>query len=165
MSAGSSRSTDGGMTWTDTLDIHSDVHHVITDPDRPRHAYAATARGFAVTTDGADTWEFIDEGLDSSYCRAIAISTASVYISASLGPGGRRSAVYRRSLGGGIFQRCTRGLPDWFSTNVDTFCLAAQDQLVVAGDADGTVYESLDDGDTWQIAADGLPGVRCLAIV
>jgi hypothetical protein len=159
------RSIDEGMTWTDTLDIHSDVHQVIADPDRPGHAYAASAWGLAVTTDGADTWEFLDEGLHSGYCRAVAVSATSVFVSASLGPQGQRAALYRRPLAGGTLQRCTEGLPAWFGTNLDTFCLAARNQFVVAADADGTVYSSIDDGATWRVAAEGLPRVRCLAIV
>jgi len=159
------RSLDEGRTWTETVDIESDVHQVVADPDRSEHAYAASARGLALTTDGADKWEFIDEGLGTSYCRAVALSAASVYVSVSLGPGGHRSALYRRPLGSGVFQRCVEGLPEWFSDIINTFCLAARDQFVVVGDADGTVYASLDDGATWQMAAEGLPGIRCLAIV
>ncbi len=159
------RSTDGGATWADTMDIDADVHEVIADPDRPGHAYAASARGLGVTTDGASSWRFDTGGLHAGYCRAVAVSGETLFLSASSGSGGSRAALYRRPVGDdGDFERCTTGLPEWFSTNLDTFCLAAAGRFVVAGDADGTVYASHDDGATWQTVATGLPGVTCVAI-
>ena len=142
------RSTDGGMTWTDTLDIHSDVHQVITDPDRPRHAYAATARGFAVTTDGADTWGFIDEGLDSSYCPGDRhLDGIRVYLGLARA---RRSQVGRvPEIAWGRHLPALHQGPTRLVQHQRRHVLPGRtDQLVVAGDADGTVYESLDDGDT-----------------
>lgn len=159
------RSTDDGTSWTDTMDIHADVHQVVADQARPERAYAASARGLAVTADGADTWQFEDDGLDSPYCRAVALSREHVFVTASGGPQGTRAGLYRMSPDGGSFRRCTEGLPEWFSTNLDTFCLAARDTFVVAGDAAGTVYASRDDGDTWGALAEGLPPIRCLAII
>ncbi len=159
------RSTDGGTTWADTMDIHADVHEVVADPARPGHAYAASARGLGVTGDGAGTWRFDTDGLHATYCRAVALSDGMVFLSASSGSGGGRAALYRRPIGGdGAFERCTAGLPEWFSTNLDTFCLAASGAFVVAGDADGTVYASHDDGATWETAGSGLPGVTCVAV-
>jgi hypothetical protein len=159
---GVARTTDGGASWTDTLDIHADVHQVVAaDPGR---AYAATARGLAVTSDGADSWQFTTMGLDHPYCRAVACSDTSVFVSASQGPGGGMAGLYRMASGIGTFQRCTGGLPEWSSTNLDTFCLQASGRTVVAGDADGTVHASFDDGDTWQLIAEGLPSIRCVAI-
>ncbi len=159
------RSTDGGATWADTMDIDADVHEVTADPARPGHAYAASARGLGVTTDGAHSWRFDTGGLHASYCRAVALSDATLFLSASSGSGGRRAALYRRPIGAdGDFERCTAGLPEWFSTNLDTFCVAAAGSFVVAGDADGTVYASHDDGVTWEAAATGLPGVTCVSI-
>lgn len=158
------RSTNDGGSWTDTMDIEADVHQVIADPGRAGRAYAASARGLAVTTDGANTWEFLTEGLHSTYCRAVAVSALAVFVSASRGPRGRDAAVYRRPRSGGTFERCIDGLPAWFSTNIDTFCLAARDRFAVAGDRNGTLYASDDDGATWQVAAAGLPGIRCLAL-
>ncbi|HEX9854276.1 MAG TPA: hypothetical protein VGC47_03085 [Acidimicrobiia bacterium] len=159
------RSTDEGATWVDTMDIHADVHQVIADPTRAGYAYAATARGLAVTTTGGNEWSFVTDGLDAAYCRAVAIGADSIILSAAHGPGGNRSAVYRRPLDGGRFERCTAGLPEWFSSNVDTFCLAAGRGFIAAADPSGTVYTSQDDGVTWAEAADGLPGARCLVIV
>lgn len=159
------RSTDGGGSWHDTMDIHADVHQVIADPVRAGTAFAATAKGFAATTSAGDEWEFSAGGLHGTYCRAVAVTGEAVLVSASLGSSGRNAALYRRPLRGGEFERCRAGLPEWFSTNLDTFCLVAGDGIVVAGDADGTVFGSDDDGTSWTELVRGLPDVRCLAIV
>lgn len=159
------RSTDGGNSWVDTMDIHADVHEVIADPAHPGSAFAATARGLAETTDAGAEWTFSTHGLHAPYCRAVAVTEDHVFLSASAGSSGRQAALYRRRREGGAFEKCGAGLPEWFSTNLNTFCLAADHGLVVAGDEDGTVFRSTDQGTTWGIAAQGLPGVRCLAIV
>lgn len=159
------RSTAGESSWQPTLDIDADVHEVIADPATPGTVYVAAAVGLGVSTDGGDTWAFSHDGMHGSYCRAVALSNRFVIVSASLGSGGRRAALYRRPRDGGRFERCRDGLPEWFSTNLDTFCLQASGELVVAGDADGTVYVSADEGETWETAASALPGVNCVALV
>lgn len=159
------RSADAGASWDETMDIHADVHQVVADPNAPGTAFAATARGLATTSDGGDSWVFHAAGLHGTYCRAVATSAEYVFISASLGSNGRQAAVYRIPCGGGEYERCTAGLPDWFSNNVDTFCLVAAGSVVAAGDPNGTVYLSRDEGATWDVVASGLPGLHCLALV
>jgi photosystem II stability/assembly factor-like uncharacterized protein len=63
------------------------------------------------------------------------------------------------------FERCRDGLPDWFSANINTFCLGADGDLVVIGDHDGSVYASVDAGITWETVATGLPAIRCIALI
>jgi hypothetical protein len=86
-------------------------------------------------------------------------------MTASTGPGGRRSAVYRRRFDeGGDLERCRHGLPEWFNRNIDTACLAAAGPVVAFGTEDGRVFRSLDAGASWELAAKGLPEIRCLAL-
>lgn len=162
---GVARSADGGATWTDTMDINADVHEVIAHTDRAGHAYVASAIGLGVSTDGAGSWTFETDGLHADYCRAVALSQETLFVSASLGHHGRNAALYRRPIDSGQpLERCRSGLPEWFSTNLNTFCIAAAGNLVVAGDADGTVYVSEDDGANWQVAASNLPRIRAVQI-
>lgn len=158
------RSDDGGR-WEATLDIHADVHQVAAHPTRPDHAFVASAWGLGTTGDGAATWRFDTDGLHAAYCRAVAVAEDAVFVSASSGPSGGRAALYRRAVSdGGPFERCATGLPERFTTNLDTGCLAVAGGLVVAGDESGTVYASDDGGDAWQVVASDLPGVTCVAI-
>ena len=152
----------GEEPWQATLDIDADVHQVIAHPEHAGSVLAATAHGLAYSTDGADNWTFVTEGLHAGYCRAVAVGGDTVYLSASTGPGGRAAAVYRADGPGSAFVRCATGLPEWFSTNVDTHCLVAFDDTVIVADASGVVYRSSDRGDTWEVASDDLPPIDCL---
>ncbi len=157
------RSTDGGASWQSTMDISADVHQVAAHPSAPGVAYVASAWGFGWME--GDEWRFTSDGLHASYCRAVARATRHIFVSVSTGPGGARSAVYRTDAAGRRFSRCGDGLPEWFTTNIDTHCLAAHDGVVVIGDRAGVVYRSDDEGDTWAVAFAGLPPIRCLEII
>ena len=72
-------------------------------------------------------------------------------LTVSNGPRGGRAAIYRTALEpGSAFERCTRGLPDWFDGNIDTGCLSALDDTAVFGTVDGEVYVSEDAGSSWR---------------
>jgi photosystem II stability/assembly factor-like uncharacterized protein len=158
------RSRDAGTSWEPTIDVDSDVHQVLAPEGRPGLVLAACAQGLAVSEDGGDSWRFDTEGLHGPYCRAVAVSGGTVFVTASEGHRGRRAAVYRRDLAGGQFLKCSEGLPDWFEGNVNTLCLAASGSLVAFGTEQGEVFGSNDQGETWRRVADGLGEVRCLAV-
>jgi len=156
------RATDGGDTWTPTIDVDVDVHQVVTAGGGRAFA-ACGAGGLAVSDDAGRTWSMQTDGLHATYCRAVAIGDDTVFVSASRGPRGDHSAVYRWAFGADRFERCTGGLPDWFDANIDTFCLAAADGEVALGTGDGRVFRSGNGGSGWEQAAESLPAVRSLA--
>lgn len=159
------RARPGWASWEPTIEVDADVHQVLADPVRPGVVFAACAYGLATSVDGGDTWRIEDEGLHGSYCRALAIAGDTIVVTASTGPFTRRAAVYRRPLdGAGAFERCTEGLPEWFGANVDTYCLAARDDLVALAAEDRSVYRSDDGGRTWDRIAQDLPPVHALLV-
>lgn len=136
-------------TWKQTIDIDVDVHEVTLGPSRDR-ILAATARGLAVSRNRGEDWTFFADGLHATYARAVAAGGETLYVSASKGPGGEKAALYRSPLEDpGAFRKCTRGLPDWFSSNIDTGCIAAEKNLVWFGTRDGALYISRNRGDDW----------------
>jgi photosystem II stability/assembly factor-like uncharacterized protein len=154
------RSEDAGATWSPTIRIKADVHKVLA---RPGHLYAACgARGLAVSPDGGGTWRMITEGLHATYCRGVAVSGDALLVSASEGPGGFHSALYRGDLDGGSLEQCIEGLPEWFDRNIDSACLDAVPEggCAAFGMPDGKVYASADDGESWQMVAEGLPHIN-----
>src|SRR5262245_12216686 len=159
------RSPDGEDAWKATLDIEEDVHQVLAHPSRPGEVLVAAAEGLGVSRDAAESWEFVTAGLHASYSRAVAIAEDWILLTASTGPRGKRSALYRRRFDGwGDLERCQEGLPDWFEHNIDTACLVAADSIAAFGTEDGRVFRSVDAGATWELAAKGLPEIRCLAL-
>jgi hypothetical protein len=161
-------STDGGKTWVATgMDIHADAHQVLA-PGGAGRVLAACAAGLGISDDAGKSWTYETEGLHGTYQRAVAVAGDTVVVSASEGHMGRRSALYRRPLDGDPgepFERCRTGLPDFFGSNIDTACLAASGSTVAFGTRDGTVYLSDDAGANWELVAEGLRPVRCLALV
>ena len=162
---GVARSRDHGRTWAPTLDIEEDVHQVLAHPTRGDVVLVAAAEGFGVSRDGGNTWQMVTDGLHAHYLRAVAVSDDAVLVSASTGPGGRRSALYRKRLDGDeAFERCREGLPNWFDANIDTACLVAAGPVVVFGTEDGRVFRSLDGGARWEMRTKGLPSVTSVIL-
>jgi hypothetical protein len=56
-----------------------------------------------------------------------------------------------------VFTRCD--LPS-FADNIDTGCLAANEDVVAFGTREGDVYASRDDGTTWEAIARNLPRIH-----
>jgi photosystem II stability/assembly factor-like uncharacterized protein len=162
---GVARSRDRGRSWAPTLDIEEDVHQVLAHPTLGDVVLVAAAEGFGVSRDGGNTWQIVTDGLHAHYLRAVAVSDDTVLVSASTGPGGRRSALYRKRLDHDeAFERCRDGLPTWFDANIDTACLAAAASVVVFGTEDGRVFQSLDGGARWEMRAKGLPSVTSVTL-
>jgi hypothetical protein len=158
------RSSDGGRSWQPTIDVDHDVHQVVVLPERTGSLAAATgASGVAISDDAGATWTFEGRGLHGTYCRAAAWAGEHLLVTASSGPFAKRGAVYRRTADG-PFERCEKGLPDWFPGNVDTYQLAAAgDRAVVAGPG-GSLYVSDDSGAVWNLEVEGLADIRCVAV-
>lgn len=152
------RSDDAGVTWSPTIDIHSDVHEVIVAGGGSETVLAATAWGLALSRDGGGSWEFDEAGLHATYSRAVAYTGEHILLTASLGPRGGDAGIFRRSFGTPGFHKVHEGLPEWFEQNLDTGCVSARGGLVALGAADGRVFLSEDHGDSWEQIAE-LPPV------
>jgi len=158
------RTDDRGRSWTPTIDVDADVHQVATAEGL---VLAACAGGLAVSEDRGANWTVRAEGLEASYCRAVAVCDDAVLVSASNGPRGGRSAVYRGALTSEGFERCRDGLPEWFDDNVDTSCLDAlpDGSFAAFGTSDGRLFGSPDAGSSWTELASGLPPIGCVLVL
>ena len=157
------RSADAGQSWTPTIEVQADVHQVAYAADAGL-VLAAAARGLAISNDRGKTWQFETDGLHGRYLRAVTAADETILVTASTGPFTRQAAVYRKSLErSDPFERCREGLPEWFSDNVNTLCLAASGLWVTFGTTTGEVFLSADEGQHWEKVAKDLPPVRCVA--
>ncbi len=152
------RSTDGGATWHPTIEIDCDVHEVCAHPSLPGTVFAAAAVGLCMSLDGGATWAVESDGLDASYCSAVAVSRADVLVSASAHHFADRGAIYRRSVEGpGPLVPLGSGLPRWLDGIADTRCVDSNGSAIAVADKAGNVYASPDAGVSWERLAEALP--------
>lgn len=152
------RSVDGGTTWKPTLDIDSDVHQVCAHPTRPDIVIAAAGLGLCVSTNGAASWTFEQDGLHGSYCSAVAFAGDDIFVAASQDHFAAQGAIYRRSLHeSGPLLPVGGGLPRWTEGIVDTGCIATHGSTVAVIDKAGNLYVSEDAGRTWSHRSDRVP--------
>ena len=103
------RSADGGETWSDTIDLHVDVHEVVADTGDGTVWAATGERALAESHDDGASWRFHADGLQATYSLVLAITSAGVLAGASSGHAGRDGAVYL--FDGSRFEP-VEGLPD-----------------------------------------------------
>lgn len=150
------RSSDGGASWTPTIDLHDDVHQVTVDDSGT--VWAATgARGLAASGDRGATWRYRSAGLHAHYLLAVTPTREGVLVGASSGHAAGDGAIYR--FDGHRFERCGTGLPEELNGAVSPRCLAAVGDDAVAAVPGGDVYASVDGGRSWSLLADSLAGV------
>jgi hypothetical protein len=149
------RSTDGGETWADHRPgAQRDVHTLAWHPRAAGRAYEAGGGGAAYSVDAGDTWHSADVGRDRHYTWAVAVDPddpALWYVSASTDPFAAhshddpRAYVYRRR--GAEPWEPLPGLPDPLPAM--PYTLLADDGRLFAGLANGEIWASRDQGDTW----------------
>jgi photosystem II stability/assembly factor-like uncharacterized protein len=165
------RSIDGGETWQDHRPgAQRDVHSLAWHPRVEGRAYEAGGGGAAWSDDDGDTWHPADDGRDRHYTWSVAVDPEDAelwYVSASTGPfaahGGRNpeAGVFRCRNGG--WEALAGGLPDPLPAM--PYALVATDGVLLAGFADGELWESPDRGDTWRRGPlDGDPLDRLVAL-
>ena len=168
------RSTDGGASWQDHRPgAQPDVHSLAWHPRVRGRGYEAGGGGSAWSDDGGDTWHPADEGRDRHYTWAVAPSPEDPerwYVSASTGPyaahGGRdpQARIYRRGGRNAPWEPLAGGLPEPLPAM--PYALVARDDRVVAGLANGEIWESRDGGDgwtRWRLGGDRLDRLTALA--
>jgi hypothetical protein len=150
------RSTDGGKSWEDHRPgAQPDVHSLTWHPHNPRRAYEAGGGGAAFSTDAGESWQPADEGRDRHYTWSVSVDPDDAdcwYVSASTGPfaaHGRRdpqARIYRRR-NAEPWERLTGGLPEPLPAM--PYALVAAAGRLFAGLANGDLWESGDQGESW----------------
>jgi photosystem II stability/assembly factor-like uncharacterized protein len=142
---------DGGSTFQDHRPgAKLDAHGLTWHPHADGRAYQAAGDGAAWSRDGGRTWESADAGRDLRYCWAVAVDPQEPdhwYVSAASGPGtahGGASARGRLYRWDGDHWQALALPPDSMP-----YALAATDDALLAGLADGRIYSSGDRGDSW----------------
>jgi photosystem II stability/assembly factor-like uncharacterized protein len=165
------RSIDGGTTWQDHRPgAQRDVHSLAWHPRVEGRAYEAGGGGAAWSEDAGETWRPADEGRDRNYTWSVAVDPDDPelwYVSASTGPfaahgsGDPQARIYRYREG--KWWALAGGLPEPLPAM--PYALVATDGRLLAGLADGQVWESTDRGDGWRpLAVRGGPLAKLHAL-
>jgi hypothetical protein len=142
------RSSDGGETWSDTIDLHVDVHEVVVDPDDATVWAATGRRALAASRDRGASWAHHTEGLHATYSLAVAVTSAGVLVGASSGHAARDGAVYL--FNGSRFEPVD-GLPDRFDGAVGPRQIAGHGEHAALVAPGGAVHASDDGGRRWSL--------------
>jgi hypothetical protein len=142
------RSSDGGATWSDTIDLHVDVHEVVVDPNDGTVWAATGRRALAVSRDRGASWEYHASGLHATYSLAVALTSAGVLAGVSSGHAGRDGAVYL--LDGSRFEP-VEGLPDRLNGAVGPRQIAGHRDHAALVVPRGAVYSSDNGGRRWEL--------------
>ena len=166
------RSTDGGVTWEDHRPgAQPDVHSLAWHPHARGVAYEAGGGGAAWSEDWGESWSAADEGRDRHYTWSVAVDPDDPgrwFVSASTSPfrahrrGDPEAHLYRRENGG--WRTLAGGLPDPFPAM--PYALVGLGETVLAGLANGELWQSEDRGDTWvrcELVGDDLRRLVALA--
>jgi photosystem II stability/assembly factor-like uncharacterized protein len=167
------RSTDGGETWQDHRPgAQPDVHSLVWHPRAAGRAYEAGGGGAAWSEDAGESWQPADDGRDRHYTWSVAVDPEDPdfwYVSASTGPyaahgrGDPQAQIYRRRAAES-WRVLAGGLPEPLPAM--PYALVATPGRLFAGLADGQVWESEDQGDTWRarkLRGDPLRALTALA--
>jgi photosystem II stability/assembly factor-like uncharacterized protein len=166
------RSTDRGETWQDHRPgAQPDVHSLAWHPRVEGRAYEAGGGGAAWSGDWGESWQPADDGRDRHYTWSVAVDPGDPelwYVSASTGPfaaHGRRdpqARIFRRR--DGSWEALAGGLPE--PLHAMPYALVSTGGRLLAGLANGELWESADRGDTWrrvELGGDRVSGIRALA--
>jgi hypothetical protein len=163
------RSEDAGATWSDHRPgAQRDCHALAWHPEVAGRAYEAAGGGAAWSQDGGATWQAADAGRDRHYTWALAVDPGNPdrwWLSASTSP----YAAHGRRRAEAVLYRWDDEGP-WRPLNQPLeampYALVVRDGRLLAGFADGGLWESVDAGDSWRVlelSGDPLHAVLALA--
>ena len=166
------RTDDGGATWTvknqglpgvvtgqPETDIDRCVHKMVLDPDDPSTLYMQYHGGVFRSTDRADSWVPMDEGLPGVFGFPIAVTRSGTRFVIPLTSDEQRVdhdgklCVHRMPKGADRWERVCEGLPgEPQYVGVLRDCMdvdALEPAGVYFGTTMGEVFHSWDEGDHW----------------
>ncbi|MFQ5601755.1 MAG: FlgD immunoglobulin-like domain containing protein [bacterium] len=156
------KTTDGGMTWTPSLDWTANqkrgVWAVRINPLNPNTVWAATTEGVYKSLDAGTSWHLQNSTKMIMDLVLHTQDTNTVYIAAgNLRSSGR--GIYRTQDGGQTWEPLIQGLPDDFGGKVQLATCASAGNILYASFGNSTssrdsftrLCRTEDGGDTWQI--------------
>lgn len=177
------RTDDGGVTWQVCNDgltivvegkehkkVGSCVHRLVLDPTNPDRLFQQNHKGVFRSTNGGDTWERIENGLEGWFGFPMVMhphDPATLFIIPEESdefrmPKDGQLKVFRSTDRGDSWTPLTKGLPGHFYAGVMRQALAMDDTPeggIYFGASGGQVFASVDNGDHWRRLPATLPRI------
>ncbi len=153
------KSTDGGQTWTKSLDWSygqlRGVQDIKINPLRPATVYAATTEGLLRSYNAGATWQTVHTVKMAVDIEINPADTNRVYVTCGSLDDNALSGVYRSTNGGASFTELGGGLPTSFSGKTLLGMCASNPNVIYASVADALtqkgLYKTTNGGDSWTL--------------
>jgi len=113
------KSTDGGLTWTKSLDwAYGDlrgVQDIKINPKRPATVYAATTEGLLRSYDAGASWQVVNNKIMAVDIEINPVDTTRIFVTHGSFRNQGPSGIYRSTDAGQTFVKLTGGLPGSYS--------------------------------------------------
>jgi len=183
------RTEDGGGSWAPANqgikayffpdpwpEFGQCVHKVASHPSAPSRLFAQNHHGVYRSDDGGDRWVSIADGLPADFGFPIVVhphQPETVYVFPLVADGARippegQARVWRSTDAGESWTPNGQGLPDdfWAAVMRDAMTTDRAEQAgLYLGARDGSVFASVDDGESWDQIAAHLPDVLSVRAV
>jgi photosystem II stability/assembly factor-like uncharacterized protein len=162
------RSEDGGGQWSEAHSgLQAGVHRLASSPARPNTLYASTDNGIYRSDDAAQTWRRLEiENAAPGECVvAVSFARPSMIFAVAGKTAASGLEIHRSRDGGDSWDRFTAGLEEAGSSSIAPHALVLDDcdeEGLYLGTSTGHLYMSLDEGETWEHVASGLPEVLAI---
>jgi hypothetical protein len=166
------KSTDAGATWKELQGFNDDCHRVLIFRSDPQTLFLPTGYGFYRSYDGGETWENISHKISRiGYPDPMVIHPKNENLMFLAGGEAdpyhwmqTKSAnprIARSRDGGDTWEVLGRGMPERLDASFEAMIIEAWNGscAIYAGNTDGEIYYSGDEGEHWAKVIEGLPPV------
>jgi photosystem II stability/assembly factor-like uncharacterized protein len=164
------KSSDAGETWKELQGFNDDCHRLFIRPSNTEELILPTGYGFYRSADGGDSWEEISDRIsrigypdplvfDPNREKLMFLAGAEADPFHWMDTKSANPRIARSRDGGESWEILGKGMPEHLDANFEAMTLESWPGgcTVYAGNTDGDIYASDDEGETWNKVVEGIP--------